>query len=120
MSSGLDDGRAARTIRNQRITIAALGGLLVVLVAGGQAERHEDGLDREARREVRVEVPSQYPQYAAGGDKIYRFGAGGEIDYIVVDFAQGTVEGIPGWAPLHIDHEISRDRMSNIVRVPRR
>ena len=116
MPHEFDAGRAARTIRTQKLAIAGLGGALVLLIAGGQAERGE----RNEAREVRVEVPARFPQYAAGGDKIYRFEEDGSVEYLVVDFAQGTVEGLPGWAPLHIDHQISRDRMGNITRAPRR
>lgn len=55
-------------------------------------------------------------QYAAGGDRVYRIHEDGEIDVLIVDFANGTVDGIPGWARVRIDHTLTRDRMGNVVR----
>ncbi|MBZ0170943.1 MAG: hypothetical protein K8E66_01050, partial [Phycisphaerales bacterium] len=56
------------------------------------------------------------PQYTAGANRLYRIWEDGRIDYLVVDFANGSVEGIPGWARLHIDPNLSRDRMGNEIR----
>ncbi|HZW09351.1 MAG TPA: hypothetical protein VFF69_05550 [Phycisphaerales bacterium] len=98
-------GRLERTVRRQRAAMAAMGGAAVLLLAGGQmaADTRDDGGGERA------------VQYAAGGDKLYRIHPSGKIEYMVMDFAAGTVEGIPDWALVHVDRELSRDRMGNVV-----
>jgi hypothetical protein len=112
MSSGKDSlERLQRAVRRQRAAIVALGGAAVLLVAGGQV--------RQGAQTARPPEAETYPRYAAGGDKLYRIDADGSIAYLVVDLAQGTGDGIPGWAQLHVDDSLSRDRMGNITRVGR-
>lgn len=103
-------GTLERAVRRQRVAIAALGGGLVLLVAGGQA-RFGSASPADG------DPPSV--RYTAGGDRLYRIHADGRIEYLLVDFATGSVDGIPGWAPVLIDHSLSRDRMGNEVRVKR-
>jgi hypothetical protein len=101
-------GRLERAVRRQRVALGALGGVVVLLCAGGQASRSwREGEERGAGAAA--------VQYAAGGDKLYRIHPGGHVEYIVVDFAEGTVDGIPGWASVHVDPTLSRDRMGNVV-----
>lgn len=95
------EARLGRTVRRQRLAIAGLVGAFALLVGVGQAER---GKAAEVR------------EYAAGGDRLYRVWDDGRIEYLIVDFAHGSVEGVPGWAPLQIDHSLSRDRMGNVTR----
>jgi hypothetical protein len=102
--------RLERAVRRQRLAIGGLAGALVLLVAGGQAGYGNRGTPQDS-------AGVEYPQFAAGGDKLYRISADGRIEYLVVDFAHGTVEGIPGWATVRIDHTLSRDRMGNTIRV---
>lgn len=107
--------RLARTVRLQRLTIAGLAGLLVLAVGLGV------GLGNAPHDPS--PSPSPAPEvihYTAGGDRLYRIWDNGAIEYLIVDFANGSVEGIPGWAPIHIDESLSRDRMGNMIRVPGR
>jgi len=102
--------RLERAVRRQRLAIGALGGGLVLLVAGGQA--------RFASEPPAHDDPPSF-RYTAGGDRLYRIHPDGRIEYLLVDFAAGSAEGIPGWAPVQIDHTLSRDRMGNEVRLRR-
>ena len=100
-----DATRLARTARRQRVLIVVLGGLLTVLAGVGFG---------------RATGAAQIEQYTAGGDRLYRIWDDGRVEYLEVDLANGSVEGIPGWAPVHIDHKLSRDRMGNEIVLPRR
>jgi hypothetical protein len=99
-------GRLERAVRRQRIGTVALGGTLVLLMTVGQAE--QPSIER-ARA-------GSGPRYVAGGDRLYRIYDNGAIEYLIVDFAHGSVEGIPGWALLHVDETLTRDRMGNVAR----
>ncbi|MFG0260638.1 MAG: hypothetical protein ACF8LK_09840 [Phycisphaerales bacterium JB041] len=106
------DASAARTIARQRLVITALTGALGLLVGLG--------LGGEPPTKAAEPVPTADAtapfQYVAGDNRLYRIHDSGEIEYLIVDFAHGTVAGIPGWATLRVDHSLSRDRMGNVVR----
>lgn len=95
----------SRTIRRQRWAIAGLGVALALLAGLGHAPAQPE--------------PSQagITHYTAGGDRLYRVWDNGTIEYLIVDFANGSVEGIPGWARVQIDNSLTRDRMGNMTRV---
>lgn len=97
--------RLRRTVRRQRLSIGALSGALVLTFALGQS---------------RPEASPTVTHYAAGGDRLYRIWDDGRIDFLIADFADGSNEGIPGWAPLQIDHGFTRNRMGSIIVAPRR
>jgi hypothetical protein len=103
--------RAVRIIRRQRLTIGGLAGLLVLVVGLGQGST---GQDRPSASGPAI------THYTAGGDRLYRVWDTGVIEYLTVDLANGSVDGIPGWARIHIDPTLSRDRMGNMIRVPGR
>jgi len=98
----------SRTIRRQRLTIAGLAAAIALLAGLGHAPTQPDL------------SPPQITHYTAGGDRLYRIRDDGTIEYLIVDFANGSVEGIPGWARVHIDNSLTRDRMGNMTRVPGR
>ena len=110
------DALSARTIARQRAVITALAGVLGLLVGLGVGSE-APGPPREAGPSVPMIAASHAPvQYVAGDNRIYRIHDSGEIEYLIVDFAHGTVAGIPGWALLRVDTALSRDRMGNVIR----
>lgn len=110
------DPTAARTIARQRLAITALAGALGLLVGlgiGSESPRPAP----ETAPPAAGSSPTHAPvQYIAGDNRIYRIHDTGEIEYLIVDFANGTVAGIPGWALLRVDNTLSRDRMGNVIR----
>lgn len=110
--TSIPDTPAARTIARQRLALTALAGALGLLVGlgiGSEAPRPAPGPISHASETAPV-------QYLAGDNRLYRIHDTGEIEYLIVDFAHGSVAGIPGWALLRIDNTLSRDRMGNVVR----
>lgn len=110
--TSIPDTPAARTIARQRVVITALAGALGLLVGLG--------IGSEAPRPAPETIPhasgTAPVQYLAGDNRLYRIHDTGEIEYLIVDFAHGSVAGIPGWALLRVDNTLSRDRMGNVIR----
>lgn len=109
MSNTAVEVSLGRTIRRQRMVIGGMALALVLLAGVGLGRGPAAG---SGAREI--------THYTAGDNRLYRIWDDGTIDYLIVDFAHGSVEGIPGWATVHIDPSLSRDRMGNMVRTPMR
>ena len=107
MSNAADAVVLAGTVRRQRVVIGGMGVALAILAGVGLGQGPGAG-GSPAAREV--------THYTAGDDRLYRVWDDGTIEYLIVDFANGSVEGIPGWARVQIDHSLTRDRMGNEVR----
>lgn len=107
--------RLARTVRLQRHALAGLTGLFMLAVGLGFGlgrSPHAPHAPAAAAREI--------THYTAGGDRLYRIWDTGDIEYLTIDFAHGSVEGVPSWARLRIDDSLTHDRMGNMIRVPGR
>ena len=105
--------RLSRIIRLQRLAFAGLSGLAVLAVGLGFGLAAGDP----------AEVPSLAPEithYTASDDRLYRIWDNGDIHYLIADFANGSVKGIPSWTRIQIDDSLTRDRMGNMIRVPGR
>ena len=103
----------ATTIARQRFAIAALAGVLGLVVGLGLGS---DAPTANAQPQNAARPAAAPFQYVAGGDRLYRIHDTGEIEYLIADFAHGSVAGVPGWASLRIDTSLSRDRMGNMIR----
>lgn len=110
------DTTAARTISRQRVVITALAGALGLLVGLGIGSGSPRPTAEPAPPTIETAPTGAPVQYVAGDNRIYRIHDTGEIEYLIVDFAHGTVAGIPGWALLRVDSTLSRDRMGNVIR----
>lgn len=97
----------ARTVRRQKLAMGGMGAVLVLLAGVGLGRGPAPAGEPQVR---------EVTTYTAGGNRLYRIWSDGSIDYLIVDFANGSVEGIPGWARLEIDQTLSRDRMGNMIR----
>lgn len=104
----------ARTIAIQRGVIAALAGMLGVFAGLGLGGGN--GAADTQREHTGAPATAAAPRYIAGGNRVYRIQDTGESEYLIVDFAHGSVAGIPGWASLRIDTSLRRDRMGNMIR----
>lgn len=111
MSNTAVEVSLGRTVRLQRVAIGGMAAALVLLAGFGLGRGPGDGP---------APVVPEITHYTAGDNRLYRIWDDGSVDYLIVDFAHGSVEGIPGWARVHIDPSLSRDRMGNVVRAPGR
>ncbi|MDQ7014517.1 MAG: hypothetical protein Q9O74_11565 [Planctomycetota bacterium] len=107
------EAHPARTIARQRLAITALAGTLGLVVGLGLGSDTPSANTQPQNADRTAAAPFQY---VAGGNRLYRIQDTGEIEYLIVDFAHGSVAGVPGWASLRIDTSLSRDRMGNMIR----
>ena len=101
-----------RAIRLQKPALVGLTGFFVLAVGWGF------GLGHDAANDAKMaHLAPEITHYTAGDNWLSRIWDDGEIDYLTIDFAHGSVEGIPSWTRLHIDASLTRDRMGNVTRV---